>query len=303
MRRWTVGVPSISVLRTPFHAVPSPARGGEKGVKPGHWRPGARWAREAAVRTRALRIGRRGAGHRAHRQSRPDRRRLPGGARARHLARHDARQGAGAGARPRRAAGRCRGRRRLAGAARPVRRPPLDAARRRLGRGRALARSDRRRPSVRRRGADVRGGSSLSAAGSASPRGSRSPAGLGAAHALARFGGRPLLLCPAGGEADLLAPMPLAALRLDEEALGAARRLGLERIGELIAMPRAPLQRRFGETLLLRLDQALGRAAEPFEPIVPEEPPRSCSASSSRSPPPRRSRRRAGRRCAGWCRC
>jgi len=25
-------------------------------VKPGHWRPGARWAREAAVRTRALRI-------------------------------------------------------------------------------------------------------------------------------------------------------------------------------------------------------------------------------------------------------
>ena len=52
--------------------------------------------------------------------------------------------------------------------------------------------------------------------------------------------------------------------------LGAARRLGLERIGELLAMPRAPLQRRFGETLLLRLDQALGRAPEPFEPIVPE---------------------------------
>ena len=38
-------------------------------------------------------------------------------------------------------------------------------------------------------------------------------------------------------------------------------------------MPRAPLQRRFGETLLLRLDQALDRAPEPFEPIVPEEPP------------------------------
>ncbi len=95
----------------------------------------------------------------------------------------------------------------------------------------------------------------------------------GAAHALARFGGRPLLLCPAGSEADLLAPMPLAALRLDEEALSAARRLGLERIGELLAMPRAPLQRRFGEALLTRLDQALGRAAEPFEPIVPQEPP------------------------------
>ena len=96
---------------------------------------------------------------------------------------------------------------------------------------------------------------------------------LGAAHALARFGGRPLVLCPPGGEADLLAPMPLAALRLDEEALSAAHRLGLERIGELLAMPRAPLQRRFGETLLTRLDQALGRAPEPFEPIVPAEPP------------------------------
>jgi protein ImuB len=95
----------------------------------------------------------------------------------------------------------------------------------------------------------------------------------GAAHALARFGDRPLLLCPPGDEADLLAPMPLAALRLDEEVLGAARRLGVERVGELAAMPRAPLQRRFGEALLTRLDQALGRAPEPFEPIVPEAPP------------------------------
>jgi len=95
----------------------------------------------------------------------------------------------------------------------------------------------------------------------------------GAAHALARFGDAPLLLCPSGGEADALAPMPLAALRLEEEALGRASRLGLERIGELLVMPRAPLQRRFGRELLTRLDQALGRAAEPFDPIVPEEPP------------------------------
>ena len=38
-------------------------------------------------------------------------------------------------------------------------------------------------------------------------------------------------------------------------------------------MPRAPLHRRFGQDLLTRLDQALGRAPEPFDPIVPEEPP------------------------------
>jgi len=95
----------------------------------------------------------------------------------------------------------------------------------------------------------------------------------GAAHALARFGAKPLILCPSGGEADALAPLPLAALRIEERARSAAIRLGLERIGELLAMPRAPLQRRFGGDFLLRLDQALGRSAEPFEPIVPEEPP------------------------------
>lgn len=95
----------------------------------------------------------------------------------------------------------------------------------------------------------------------------------GAAHALARFGAEPLILCPPGGEAEAVAPLPLAALRLDEAALSAAHRLGLERIGELIAMPRGPLQRRFGAGLLTRLDQALGRAAEPFDPIVPAEPP------------------------------
>jgi protein ImuB len=94
----------------------------------------------------------------------------------------------------------------------------------------------------------------------------------GAAHALARFGAAPVILCPSGREADALAPMPLAALRLGEELLGRAARLGLERIGELPAMPRAPLQRRFGPEFLTRLDQALGRAPEPFDPIVPEEP-------------------------------
>ena len=94
----------------------------------------------------------------------------------------------------------------------------------------------------------------------------------GTAHALARFGPAPLVLCPGGAEAEAIAAMPLAALRLDPAQLATAHRLGVERIGELVAMPRAPLQRRFGSTLLLRLDQALGRAPEPFDPIVPEEP-------------------------------
>jgi len=95
----------------------------------------------------------------------------------------------------------------------------------------------------------------------------------GAAHALARFGGARIVLCPAGDEAEALAPLPIAALRLDEDALATARRLGVETVGEAMAMPRAPLQRRFGSGLLVRLDQALGRAGEPLDPIVPEDPP------------------------------
>jgi protein ImuB len=94
---------------------------------------------------------------------------------------------------------------------------------------------------------------------------------LGAAHALARFG--PGGLCPPGGEAAALAPLPLASLRVDEPVLAAARRLGLETVGDLLALPRGPLQRRFGKTLLARLDQALGRSGEPIEPVVPEEAP------------------------------
>jgi protein ImuB len=95
----------------------------------------------------------------------------------------------------------------------------------------------------------------------------------GAAHALARFGSRRLILCSSGGEAEAIGPFPIAALRVGEDVIAAARRLGIETIGDLSAMERAPLERRFGKSLLLRLDQALGRAAEPFDPIVPEEPP------------------------------
>jgi protein ImuB len=95
----------------------------------------------------------------------------------------------------------------------------------------------------------------------------------GAAHALARHGGKRLLCCPPDGQAEAIALLPIAALRIDEETVTAAHRLGIERIGALAAMPRAPLARRFGAELLLRLDQALGCAGETIEPIVPEEPP------------------------------
>ncbi|WP_306670054.1 DUF6504 family protein [Sphingomonas sp. R-74633] len=95
----------------------------------------------------------------------------------------------------------------------------------------------------------------------------------GAAHALARYGGEALSILPPGQEAAALAGLPIAALRLEPSALAAAARFGLERVGDLYPMPRGPLAKRLGLASVNRLDQALGRAAEPIVPVVPFEAP------------------------------
>jgi protein ImuB len=95
----------------------------------------------------------------------------------------------------------------------------------------------------------------------------------GAAHALARFSRDAITSIPAGSEAQALAGLPLAALRLAPEALTAAARFGLDRIVDLLPMPRGPLARRLGLASVRRLDEALGRVPEPIVPVVPEETP------------------------------
>ena len=82
----------------------------------------------------------------------------------------------------------------------------------------------------------------------------------GAAWALARFSRT--AVAPPGGQAGLLADLPVAALRLEAKAAAQLPRLGLARIGDLMALPRPQITRRFGPGVLLRLDQALGRADE-----------------------------------------
>ncbi len=93
----------------------------------------------------------------------------------------------------------------------------------------------------------------------------------GAAHAVARHAAPPVSVVPEGQLDAALRPLPIAALRLPEAMLQALHRLGFERIGALADAPRAPLARRFGPMLLLRLDQAFGRVAEPIVPVVPPE--------------------------------
>jgi protein ImuB len=93
----------------------------------------------------------------------------------------------------------------------------------------------------------------------------------GAAHALARHGSEPMHLAEPGTAEILLAPLPLAALRLPSATLASLRTLGFACIGDLIHQPRAPLTRRFGPDLCRRLDQALGCMSEPIEPLRPSD--------------------------------
>jgi protein ImuB len=55
---------------------------------------------------------------------------------------------------------------------------------------------------------------------------------------------------------------PLASLRLPSETLALLAQLGIERLDQLLALPRASLRARFGERLLLRIDQFTGAAQE-----------------------------------------
>ena len=90
----------------------------------------------------------------------------------------------------------------------------------------------------------------------------------GAAWALAHHGEG---IAPPQKALAALSPLSVAALRLDEDTVTALQRSGLRTIGQLAATGRAPLARRFGAALLMRLDQALGAQPEDISPL--RDPP------------------------------
>jgi protein ImuB len=94
----------------------------------------------------------------------------------------------------------------------------------------------------------------------------------GAAWGLARFPS------PSRGEGleELLAPLPVAALRLPPGPTRTLELLGLKTIGQLAGVPRRSLARRFREAdnPLDALDRMLGRKAEPLSAAPCEAPPR-----------------------------
>jgi protein ImuB len=84
----------------------------------------------------------------------------------------------------------------------------------------------------------------------------------GAAHALARFAAKPMAIAMPGHDPAVITPLPLNALRIAPATVTALRTLGFQRIGDLLAQPRAPLTLRFGPEIGRRIDQARGDAAD-----------------------------------------
>lgn len=104
---------------------------------------------------------------------------------------------------------------------------------------------------------------------------------LGAAWALARYGGVQGVQVHAAELEIKLAPLPVEALRLEAATVLLLGRLGLKTVGALAGVPRLPLARRFTSrepalNPLTRLDQALGRLSEPILPHVAEPPARAA---------------------------
>lgn len=94
---------------------------------------------------------------------------------------------------------------------------------------------------------------------------------IGAAWAMARYG-QGFQIIESGQQSKALQPLPPAALRLDAAIAERLQKLGLRQTGSFMNMPRTALRRRFGQQLLIRLDQALGNEEEIVTPLIPIEP-------------------------------
>lgn len=73
------------------------------------------------------------------------------------------------------------------------------------------------------------------------------------------------------GLSALLRDIPLADARLDAKTVTMLEAMGLRRLDELLALPRAGLRRRFSGDLLDHLDRLMGQRADPLQPWRPAE--------------------------------
>lgn len=94
---------------------------------------------------------------------------------------------------------------------------------------------------------------------------------VGAALAVARYAAEARVVAP-GRQLEAILPLPSASLRLEAPVLEQLQKLGLHQVHQFIRMSRKALHRRFGDGLLLRIDQATGKEKEPLLPVVAPEP-------------------------------
>jgi protein ImuB len=95
---------------------------------------------------------------------------------------------------------------------------------------------------------------------------------IGCACALARFGpSSPCIVEPAD-LLNTLHKLPVAALRIDPATVASLSEIGVERVGELLRLPRTQLSQRFGHSLLQAIDHATGRLDHTINPLIPPEP-------------------------------
>lgn len=85
---------------------------------------------------------------------------------------------------------------------------------------------------------------------------------VGAAWAVANHGDATTSIVPIGGNREAIEPLPTAALRIAPETVHTLHRLGIERVGALLQLPRSGLAPRLGQHLVNRIAQSLGEVDE-----------------------------------------
>jgi protein ImuB len=94
---------------------------------------------------------------------------------------------------------------------------------------------------------------------------------IGAAWATARFAKQNLII-EKGQQSVALLDLPPQALRIEYDTVERLNKLGLKLVKDFLSIQRSALRRRFGEHIILRLDQALGNKEELIIPVHPPLP-------------------------------
>lgn len=92
-----------------------------------------------------------------------------------------------------------------------------------------------------------------------------------AAWAISRYGQHGAII-PDNAQQQALSTMPIACLRLESDLLERLKKLGFKTVASIMQIPSQVLKRRFGEDLVKRVAQALGKEEEfiiPLKPVIP----------------------------------